>query len=400
MWVSAIHGDSQFQHAHVLLNRVSPESGECLNLYYDYNKLSEFCRQQEMIHGWTPGTGLYAIDPLTDEITPADRITIRPRSSVHGGALASEKWTGILSFQSWVAQDPAQALRGALLRGEQTWNLVHDTLASYDVSYEPSGRGARLRDLSFPADGPGRGRFAKASHMGLEFSLKKLELRLGPFRKRERRAVQRQSSYQRELERGMLLTDELCHPDVEPLYRRYIAELGEWSRGGAIARAAAWRAYRRRASRRTAELRAVREELLEQLQGPSVLPKRYGRAVAKFLVAEEYAELKRLNREERAAITSAKAPSRRFRTWLKELARAGDVDAANAIVRLRTMRRAILVVAQKLEPTLVTATPKDGETTHEELTGSIVVDPVCDQANALREVTDRIESPKRTLRRR
>ncbi len=329
-WVSAIHGDTDHQHAHTLVNRVHPETLRALNPRFDYPILDRFCREEERRNGWTAEAGIYKF--TEDGKLVIDRDRGKNASPFSGAAMDSEVWTGMASFQRWVQQEVSPELSRRLSE-DPRWETLHNTLAEYNLRYETLSRGAVVFDASHP-----RHR-AKATHLAMEFSPHRLEARLGPYQPALEKSVLVVASYNKRIAQGALRMGWMSDDRVRQLYAVYQNELDAWKSSGLPLRAEALAQGNTDAKNRLLELREQRAEVfrgVSELVNPPV-PKHYLEAAFKEAFSQEHSELVRHNREERATIRSAhRPPESLFRKWLKRQADAGDLPAKQALKALRS----------------------------------------------------------------
>lgn len=364
-WVAAIHGDSEFQHVHIVVNRIHPRTLRAHSPHLDHRALSQYCREEELRHGWTPGAGLYEIH---DGAVVADAGRRARTPAIDQRAVDGESWTGVLSFQRWVGDAPAIAARRVLASDEPSWAGLHEALAPFDVEYRPFGRGATIvarTDTSLRA---------KAGHLDADFGFARLSEILGPYRPPDPGlAAERRKTYAWQRATGQLRLAVTYDPQIAPLYLAYQAEVRAWHSTGRTRRNAAWRDVRVRCAQRLSALRVARNVARHGLQEQAI------RAVAPsgqtvpidtttmwdalaHVFDERLAQARDENRADRAAVSVAhRAPPALFRSWLKARALAGDADAALARTLLRsgrtTPRHTLAPIIKTEEHSLVEQTP-------------------------------------------
>ena len=187
----AVHRDTEHDHLHVVVNKVTVlEDGSCVVAQkprFDYRILARLAREVEIAQGWQHAPGYYVA------VERNGRKKIMPMQEAAARGLWNEDWEkqklsrnairaehnlgGGDSFQAWVTQEPAQALYKVLQQSGASWARVHETLAFYGVGIEPKGSGmvvtATLDD--------GRVLAAKASQLGKWAGKSALEKRLGTY---------------------------------------------------------------------------------------------------------------------------------------------------------------------------------------------------------------------------
>lgn len=178
----ALHRDTDYDHVHVVMNRIHPETGRVVGPGpYDYFKIDKACREIELAQGWQHAPGPYVVEeglngPEIVRRSRHERNVTRPTQKAQRAA----RNQAAPSFQEWVTRDPAHALQQALHRPGATWTEVHQALADYGVALTTKGRGL-IVTTTLPE---GRVLAAKASQLGRDCSKARLEQRLGPFRSR------------------------------------------------------------------------------------------------------------------------------------------------------------------------------------------------------------------------
>jgi hypothetical protein len=327
-WVSAIHGDSEFRHAHTLVNRVHPQTLRVHSPSFDYRILDRFCREEEASRGWTPAPGLYRM--TESGLAPRDD----RKTTLAGRAQDLETWTGHASFQRWLQKEPANALRNALER-DPGWETVHRTLVRYGVAYEPKNAGAIVINLE------DRRHCAKAGHLGTDLSRPRLEDRLGPFQAaRAKKRARPYATYQSRLAEGVLRMEWTTDERVDALYRLFQHEQSEWRTKTQVLRAQALQATATTASAAFFEHRQQISDLrmaVGSTFAQSAIPRSWVQAAIGSAHTQVHGEIKAFNREQRAAVRSAyRAPNSLFRKWLRNRAREGDAQAALVLTQLRS----------------------------------------------------------------
>ena len=178
----ALHRDTDYDHVHVVINRIHPETGCVVGPGpYDYFKIDKACREIELAQGWQHAPGPYVVEvgPQGPEIV---RRVGRERSApkICPKAQQAARNQGVPSFQEWVARNPAHALREVWKCGNPTWADLHRALAEFGLPLTPKGSGLIV---TTPLS-DGRLLAAKASQLGRDCSKIRLEERLGPFQPR------------------------------------------------------------------------------------------------------------------------------------------------------------------------------------------------------------------------
>ena len=147
-----VHGDTDVEHAHLLINRIDPETGKANNTPFLHNKLQQAAQLFEE---------KYSLNKTNH---------VSQQTAAENKAQDLEHKSGQQSFFSYLLP-----LKEDLLTAP-TWQAVHQILAAHDVKLEKAGRGmifsAVKDDVKFTL---------KASSLDRSLSLKRLEARLGAY---------------------------------------------------------------------------------------------------------------------------------------------------------------------------------------------------------------------------
>jgi hypothetical protein len=179
-WVGAVHRNTAHVHAHVAVNRIHPATFEAVYPFRDWIALDKVCREIELEQGWKHDVGPAIVRVAADgsrsvELGDRKRERTAPaRSATKARDFSAH--TGEVSFQRWVAGEPAKRLKRLLERPGCSWSHFHRELAKYDLEYRLKGSGAIVVDKLQPDKW-----CAKATHMGRFASRTQLERKLGPF---------------------------------------------------------------------------------------------------------------------------------------------------------------------------------------------------------------------------
>ncbi|BAI76379.1 relaxase/mobilization nuclease MobA (plasmid) [Azospirillum sp. B510] len=167
-WVLAVHRNTASVHVHILICRVHPITGRAHYPHRDWVTLDRACREVELAQEWSHDRGRHVVVMTGDHLAIEDR----PRAAdtpprLSDPALRYERATGRMSFQSWVATQPADIVRDAA-----DWAEVHGAFHELGIAIRRKGSGHVIVDLADPTT------VAKLSHMGLG-GLRKIKARLG-----------------------------------------------------------------------------------------------------------------------------------------------------------------------------------------------------------------------------
>lgn len=265
-WVGAIHRNTAHVHAHVVVNRVHPETLRTASPRRDWLTLDHACRALEVKYGWTHDRGPHVVAP-DGRVRRSVEVT-RPASHSEPRLSAEAKdfqaWTGLESFQQWIASEPAQAVRTLLGNPRATWQDLHAALRSFNLEYRRKGSGAIVVDRDAPTK-----LCAKASHLGRFAAISRLEALLGPYEPAAQRlviegqdndgptATKSDRSYRNYSNRPPL-ERSLRSYRIDSLYQRYVDEMTAWRSVGLPAH--------RRAVQSQRQVEQQRQVALRQLQ--------------------------------------------------------------------------------------------------------------------------------------
>lgn len=348
-YVVCAHYDKEHHwHVHVVVNRVHPQSYKAWYPDMDYALLDLGARKAEIHFGWPAERGHYwAIEEVNGRRVP---VRARPQVvaeneavKISAAAKQHEVWSGQESFQTWLAGEPAAAVRAALIAQHASWNSVHRALAKFGLGYKPFGSGAVVYSLDDPTD---RKRHAKASHMFVGASLRRLEAKLGPFAPFEPNYGDR-----------LAAQTEKIRPTAKPRYER--RDIGtsaayqtmrtayrgvrdqQWAESKRL-RDRAWALQRDSQRERLAALRQTnrqaREAIRERESNPGLRRVLY--SVRKMETAQQRERLVRQFRAEQVALRQHLAEQAalyivQFRDFVEQQAGAGNADAELVLQDLR-----------------------------------------------------------------
>ena len=170
----ALQDDTENQHAHVMVNRIDPETYRAIQPAGNWTKkaLERAARKIELAQGWeVERSGRYDVNPDG---------TIQEKGNGNEPKLTQksrdiEAHTGAKSWERLIKEQV-----GAVLRDAISWGELHQKLGELGLSMERKGSGAVL----LWNDGSEQ-HAVKVSTVDRGSSLKKLEARLGAFQERE-----------------------------------------------------------------------------------------------------------------------------------------------------------------------------------------------------------------------
>ena len=302
--IRVVHNDTDNLHMHVAINKIHPQTYNCVEPYYDHFKLDEMCRQLEQKHG-------LAID---------NRIDRGERAQGKAGDM--EAHSGVESFESWVKGEPAEALKALLEQPSPTWAQVQETMAQFDLEVRKRGAGFVIADRK-------RKLFVKSSTILRAASKKGLEAKLGRFEEAgaKVKAIDAKTKYQKKpLHRD---------PAKEALYQRYEREKTELK----LAKKAAMDLLRADRDSSYTIMRSTFGERSQQIRTAKHLARGGRKRLYQGLAADRQAAFASL-REEGGAARKALHSRYQVRSWqdfLIDEALAGD-EVALRVLRSRPNR--------------------------------------------------------------
>lgn len=156
--ISALHTDTNNWHLHVAINKVHPVSYQNVEPYYDKFKMQEACRELEHEFGLLPDNG----------IAPNRKKPMNPAKDY-------EAHTGIKSLVTWTREIAVPEIKTILNREGANWRELHKVFNQHGLTLRPRGAGYVIQDLF-------SGLTVKASSVDRDFSKRKIEERIGPYK--------------------------------------------------------------------------------------------------------------------------------------------------------------------------------------------------------------------------
>ena len=345
-WIGAIHRHTGHFHIHVAVNRIHPTTLRAVSPRRDWLTLDRACRSAELKYGWSHDRGPHFVVSRDGE--PEILRKENERSNVpipqSGSARDFTAWTGLVSFQTWVAGEPARDLSIALQNASRSWQTVHDVLRAYGLAYQLKGGGAVVVDRGSPD------RYcAKASHLGRWASLARLQSLLGPFEPNRDFALaadphpsskKARTSY-RDLIGGPRIEPIVSRHQRDALWERYDRERTEWQSTGLSKYRATCLIQRGSEVERLHHLQeSVRLER-DRIRNGASRPRRllYSLAARRGVIARQALRLD--IQQERSALRAAReraAPGGWIK-WLQAQASVGDERATQRLRRLSMQER-------------------------------------------------------------
>ncbi|MEK6291020.1 MAG: TraI/MobA(P) family conjugative relaxase [Paraburkholderia tropica] len=174
--VFAIHRDTDNVHLHVVVNRVSQETGRAVHPGLSYLKLDQCMREVELRQGWAHDNGPFVARQRDGQST-VERNRERLKSAARPSrAQEMEVFAGIESLAGYIEGAPKQDLLAVLKSPDATWQDVHEALARHGLELRIKGQG-----LAIYARDRGELMPVKASSVHEQLGKGKLEKQLGPY---------------------------------------------------------------------------------------------------------------------------------------------------------------------------------------------------------------------------
>lgn len=297
-----IHQNTGNIHMHVAYNMIHPENHKRHEPFRDFYSLSHVCRTLENEYGLSVDRG----------ITPGEK-TERIRTK----AATVEAQTGQESFESYAVRHKVEIMK--TLQRITNWQGLHESFAQFSMDLKPHGSGLAVKDRY--------GKHAvKASAMDRALSLKKLEVRLGPYQPpKDLQHIREQSRYQAvPLHRG---------PERGELFIQYRAGIEE--------RKTRLEAAKLQEDAVIAAIKQKWKEERKRIEGMGIAKKNRHNllALARKHEAEALAKARLQTQSEREAVRRA-VP---YTSWKTFLLREADTGNEIALAVLRSK-------AEKIEP--------------------------------------------------
>ena len=169
--VIAAHRDREHPHVHVLVNRVHPETGRAWDRWHDMPTIQRVLREEELALGLRVVRGhLHSL--TTVEQAPIGHESPRPRGGVDDGAAMLPVEDGPTSRKPRATPTLVERARAVVpgVREATSWDDVSRVLDEAGLRLERRGSGLVITDGA---------RYAKASRVAPEMTLRMLEPRLG-----------------------------------------------------------------------------------------------------------------------------------------------------------------------------------------------------------------------------
>ncbi|WP_051861804.1 TraI/MobA(P) family conjugative relaxase [Ferrovum myxofaciens] len=361
----AIHRDTDNDHVHLVINRVHPLALKAISPPFkkDYVILDRCMRELEIEFGHKRANGPYITLDTNDgpKIVRMSRAERRERGLLKEddsprltrGAAAAEYRFGTDSFQSWVAKNPAHALKQTLGKQSATWQDVHMAMAQHGVAIQLKGSGMIVTTIL----DDGRVLAAKASQLGRWASRAELEKTLGAYEPPATTPAAAPNIYQRQM------VEQQRKEVPEKAHEAFHASRARDPDERAIRRQARADARQDLADRFKTDQESIRTTKPEQRQALRerhdqerkvlMAQQRLMRGEAKaearkngkspelalsiwaYQTAMQREELQKRQASERKSLTAKLPRAEVWRTWLEKQAQQGDEAALAALRGIR-----------------------------------------------------------------
>ena len=346
-WVGAVHRNTAHAHVHVVVNRVHPTTLRAASPRRDWLILDRACRNAELKFGWSHDRGPHIVAGADGMATISRRVREGSDTPIPQSATARDfsAWTGLESFQTWIAGEPARQLLQATQHAPRSWQTVHEVLRTHNLAYQRKGSGAMVVDIDSPD------KFcAKASHLGRWASLSQLQSLLGPyepFRTIDSTTIVRSNSQEAEISYHNRISGPRLEPvfrryQCDPLFDRFARDRANWQSVGLPRYRAMCLLQRRseveRRHRLQTSLRLARDRI-RQTQAPRLRRQLYSHVAWRGAVARQ--ELRFDIQQERHGLNAyceRTAPGG-WNKWLRRQASEGELEAIRRMRRLALRER-------------------------------------------------------------
>lgn len=181
--VIVAHNDRPYQHLHVMVNRVHPETGNVWDRWMDYIKIEKSLRGQERARGWTEVPGHH--HQLEDQVKPEF-------GNSYNSFEAAQMKKGQQPLFMYARDNASQIFQEA-----SSWEQLHEELEEVGLTVQRGSRGTGGKITN------GKN-YTNLSKIDRDFSMGNLEKRLGPFRpKQPSKQVQKGREVAKELSKAL-----------------------------------------------------------------------------------------------------------------------------------------------------------------------------------------------------
>lgn len=331
-YVVAIHRDTDNHHAHLMVNRVNPDTYKSVYPDRDFYILDRTMREIELRQGWRHDNGPFAVHPrdginIIDWTKPSSKEYHKGKSDKRSTKIKDmERFTGNESLHTYAQGDPKKDSTGLLNSPDASWKMLHLTLAKHGLEIRPtSEKNNTFRVHSIAS----RELCIKASAMGLGGG--KLLKQLGVFELFEQKAFDKELPVKRNYSKHRSLRDpnkrvenrERRARERAILREKYDVFISEWTETKAPVKAELLSNHKSLKKTISDKYKAEREEILKS--GLDAEQRKALRLVAALNVATQRYDLKIFIKAENAKYKKKKRPL--YCDWVADLAGTGDPAA-------------------------------------------------------------------------
>ena len=334
-YIVAVHRDTDNHHAHLMVNRVNPETYKAVYPDRDFYILDRTMREVELRQGWMHDNGPFAVH-YRDGISvidwakssakeyrneQADKRTRRPTK-----VKDMERYTGNESLHTYAQSEPKNDTKEVLKRPNASWQSLHLVLAKHGLEIRPTSEkmnAFRVHSIADPEV------CIKASAM--ELGGGKLIKQLGAFEALQTQYCDRDAEEKRTYSKHRPLRDLFKRTENRDkrakeradLRKRYDGFVAEWKAAKAPAKAELFSSQKARRKAITDQHKAERDAI--RRSGLDSNRRKALTSVAAFNVAAKRDDLKAIIKIENARLKKEKYTS--YRDWVADRAEAGDPAA-------------------------------------------------------------------------
>lgn len=334
-YIVAVHRDTDNHHAHLMVNRVNPETYKSVYPDRDFYILDKTMREVELRQGWRHDNGPFAVHSR-DGINFIDwtKSSAREYRKEQAGKRTRrptkvkdmERYTGNESLHTYAQSEPKNDTKEILKKPNASWQSLHLVLAKHGLEIRPTSEklnAFRVHSIADPEV------CIKASAM--ELGGGKLIKQLGTFEVLQTRYLDRDAEEKRAYSKHRPLRDPTKRAENREKRAKERAELRgkyegfvvEWKAMKAPAKAELANTQKLRRKALTDRLRAEREAI--RRSGLVGNHRKALLSVAAFTAAAKRDELKVIFKAENASLRKEKYSS--YRDWVGDRAEAGDLAA-------------------------------------------------------------------------
>lgn len=337
-YIAAIHANTDNLHAHVEVNRVHPQTYLAVPLGFDHKTLHRAARELEIRFGWHHDKGLFNVVEVDGRKVVVEDATFvedaLAKSTSKADSVAT--WSGEESLQDWCARVPAQALKKVVeSKATTSWQAIHQVLADHGLELAESGGGGFVvRDLSGTQTRGGRPTTVAASKAFRFLRRGVLESRIGAFEPRiEGASVPAPTrTYKRDPEKRLQrrLERKAARDDLKARFasERQKSQLVQSAAKRAIA---PLYAEDKRRLAALANQYAADRAAIQSDRSLSGRQKQQAYMLLKLTTTKAREQLKESIAREQRERKSLLPPVLSWRSWVEEMAKAGDEAAISAL---------------------------------------------------------------------